>query len=151
MAARRCSSSSGAWQARSGIVITVPELGLTDTAWYTVKPGRPAHLAPGVRDTVVTRGAAWDIGVRVTDRDGNLLSSDSVTYASLNSGATVTTSGRVTAVSEGRAEIEVQFGTARDTSRASIVPPGMLVAVRPDNGVYLMNLDGTGLKTLTAH
>jgi hypothetical protein len=133
---------------KTGIVITVPELGYTDTAFYTVKPGRPAHLAPGVSDTVVTRGAAWDIGVHVTDRYGNPLPSDSVTYASLNSAATVTTSGRASAVSEGRAEIEVRFGTARDTSRASIVPAGELVAVRPGNGVYLMNLDGTGLKTL---
>jgi len=138
----------GSVTGKVGIVITVPELGLTDTAWYTVKAGRPAHLAPSVLDTVVMRGAAWDIGVHVTDRYGNPLTSDSVTYASLNSGATVTTSGRVTAVSEGRAEIEVRYGTARDTSRASVVPPGQLVAVRPGNGVYLMNLDGTGLKTL---
>jgi hypothetical protein len=138
----------GSVAGKAGIVITVPELGFTDTAFYTVEPGRPARFALGVSDTVVKRGAAWDIGARVMDRDGNRLSSDSVTYASLNSGATVTASGHVTSVTEGRAEIEVRFGTARDTSRASIVPPGQLVAVRPGNGVYLMNLDGTGLRTL---
>jgi hypothetical protein len=115
-----------------------------------VKPGRPAQFALGVSDTVVMRGTAWDIKSRVMDRAGNSLSPDSVTYTSINSGATVTASGRITAVSEGRAEIEVRFGTARDTSRASVVPAGRLVAVRPVNGVYLMNLDGTGLKTLTA-
>lgn len=139
----------GSVAGKAGIVITVPELGLSDTAWYTVQAGRPAQFALRVADTVVTQGAAWDIGVRVADRDGNPLSADSVTYASINSGATVTASGRVTAVSEGRAGIEVRFGTARDTSWASIVPPGVLVAVRPGNAVYLMNLDGTGLKTLT--
>jgi hypothetical protein len=133
---------------RAGIVITVPELGFTDTAWYTVEPGRPARFALGVSDTVMTRGAAWDIAARVMDRDGNRLSSDSVTYASINSGATVTQSGRVTAVAEGRSGIEVRFGTARDTSWASIVPPGVLVGIRPYTGMYLMNLDGTGLKTL---
>jgi hypothetical protein len=140
----------GSVAGKAGIAITVPELGLTDTAWYTVKPGRPARFAPGVSDTVVTRGTAWNIGARVTDRAGNPLSSDSVSYVSLNSGATVTASGQVTAVTEGLAEIEVRYGIARDTSRASIVPPGLLVAVLPDNGVYLMNLDGTGLKKLTA-
>ena len=139
----------GSVAGKAGIVITVPELGLTDTAWYTVQPGRPAQFALGVSDTVVMRGIAWDIGARVMDRAGNRLSSDSVSYASLNSGATVTKSGHVTAVTEGRAEIEVQYGTARDTSRASIVPAGVMVAVRPGNGVYLMNLDGTGLKELT--
>jgi hypothetical protein len=139
----------GSVAGKAGIVITVPELGLTDTAWYTVQPGRPAHLALGVRDTVVTKGAAWGIGVHVTDRDGNPLSADSVTFASINSGATVTASGHVTAITEGRVGIEVRFGTARDTSRASVVPPGVLVAVLPYNAVYLMNLDGTGLKTLT--
>lgn len=134
---------------KAGIKINVPELGLTDTAWYTVQPGRPSQFALGVRDTAVTRGISWDIGVRVMDRAGNRLSSDSVLYTSLNSGATVTASGHVTAVTEGRAQIEVHFGTARDTSRASIVPPGVMVAVRPGNGVYLMNLDGTGLRELT--
>ena len=139
----------GSIAGRAGIVITVPELGFTDTAWYTVQPGRPAQFANGVSDTVVTRGTTWDIGARVMDREGNPLSSDSVTYASLNSGATVTTSGHVTSVTEGRAEIEVRYGTARDTSRASMVPPSKLVAVRPGTAVYLMNLDGTGLRTLT--
>jgi hypothetical protein len=134
---------------RTGIVITAPELGLADTAWYTVKPGLPAHLAPSISDTVVRAGITWDIGVRVTDRYGNPLSSDSVTFASLNSSATVTTSGRVTAVSVGRAAIEMRFGTARDTSWASVVPLGTMAAVRPGTGVYLMNLDGTGLRTLT--
>jgi hypothetical protein len=140
----------GSVAGKAGIAIAVPELGLTDTAWYTVKPGRPAQFALGVSDTVVMRGTAWDIKARVMDRAGNSLSADSVTYTSINSGATVTASGHVTAESEGRAEIEVRFGTARDTSRASVVPAGRLVAVRPVNGVYLMNLDGTGLKTLTA-
>jgi hypothetical protein len=134
----------------AGIAITVPELGLTDTARYTVQPGRPAQFALGVSDTVVTRGNAWDIKARVMDRAGNRLSPDSVSYTSLNSGATVTTSGRVTAVSEGRSEIEVRFGTARDTSRASVVPPGLLAAVHSYVGVYVMNLDGTSVRTLTA-
>lgn len=139
----------GSVAGKAGIVVTVPEMGLTDTAWYTVKPGRPAHLGLGVRDTVVRQGATWDIGVRVTDRAGNPLPGDSVTYASINSSATVTGLGHVTATSEGRAAIEVRFGTARDTSWASIVPAGVLVAVRPADGVYIMNLDGTGLKKLT--
>jgi Tol biopolymer transport system component len=139
----------GSVAGKAGIVITVPELGLSDTAWYTVQPGRPAQLGLGVRDTVVTQGAAWDIGVRVRDRDGNPLSADSVTYASINSGATVTKSGHVTAVTEGRSGVAVRFGTANDTSWASIVPPGVLVGVRSGFAVYLMNLDGTGLKTLT--
>ena len=39
----------GSVAGKAGIVITVPELGLTDTAWYTVKPGQPAHLTPSCR------------------------------------------------------------------------------------------------------
>jgi hypothetical protein len=139
----------GSVAGKAGIVITVPELGLSDTAWYTVQPGHPAQLALGVRDTVVMQGAAWNIGVRVSDRDGNPLSADSVTYASINSGATVTASGHVTAVSEGRSGIAVQWGTAHDTSWASIVPAGVLVGIHSGEGVYVLNLDGTGLKKLT--
>jgi len=134
---------------KAGILITVPELGLSDTAWYTVQPGRAAHFTLAVRDTVVTLGAAWNIGARVTDRDGNSLSTDSVTYASINSGATVTSAGRVTAAAEGRAGIVVQWGTAHDTSWASIVPAGMLVGIHAGEGVYVMNLDGTGVRKLT--
>ena len=140
----------GSIAGKTGIAITVPELGLIDTAWYSVRPGGPSQFALGVSDTVVTRGVAWDIGARVMDRAGNRLSSDSVSYTSLGSGATVTGAGHVTAVSEGRAEIEVRYGTAHDTSRASIVPPGLLVAARPGSGVYVMNLDGTALRQLTA-
>jgi len=140
----------GSVAGKAGIAITVPELGLTDTAWYTVQPGRPAKFALGVIDTVVTRGTAWNAGARVMDRAGNPLHSDSVSYASINSNATVTASGQITAVTEGRAEIEVRYGTTRDTSRASIVPSGLLVGVHPNDGVYLMNLDGTGFKKLTA-
>ena len=135
---------------KAGIAITVPELGLTDTAWYTVQPGQPAQFTLVVRDTVVSRGTAWNVGARVMDRAGNQLSSDSVSYESINSGATVTAAGQVTAVAEGRSGVVVQYRTTLDTSWVSIVPPGMLVGVRAVTGVYLMNLDGTGLKTLTA-
>jgi hypothetical protein len=140
----------GSVAGKAGIAIAVPALGLTDTAWYTVQHGRPAQFVFGVSDTVVTRGIAWDIRALVLDRAGNQLTSDSVSYASLNSDATVTASGHVTAVTEGRAEIDVRYGTAHDTSRASIVPTEVLVAVRPNNGVYVMNLDGSGLRKLTA-
>jgi WD40 repeat protein len=139
----------GSVAGKAGIVITVPELGLTDTAWYTVLAGRPARFTLGVRDTVVSKGATWAIGVQVMDRDGNPLSPDSVMFTSINSGATVTASGHATATAEGRAGIEVHFGTARDTSWASVVPAGRLVAVRPYSGLYLMNLDGTSVTTLT--
>ncbi len=135
---------------KAGIAITVPELGLVDTAWYTVTLGRPSRFSLHVSDTLVTRGKSWDIGAKVMDRAGNPLPSDSVQYVSLNSSATVTTAGHITAVSEGRAEIDVQWGTAHDTARAGVVPPGSLVAVRPDNGVYVMNLDGSGQRELTA-
>jgi hypothetical protein len=140
----------GSVAGKASIVITVPELGLTDTASYTVKPGKPARFTLSIRDTVVMKGASWDIGVHVTDRVGDSLSADSVTFASINDGATVTASGHVTATTEGRAGIEVRSGTARDTSRASVVPSAKLVGVRPTTGVYLMNLDGSGLKTLTS-
>jgi len=140
----------GSVAGKTGIVITVPELGLSDTAWYTVQAGHPARLVLGVRDTVVMLGAAWDIGVHVTDRVGDPLSSDSVTFASINSGATVTAAGRVTAAGEGRAGIAVQWGTAHDTSWASIVPAGVLVGIHPGEGVYVLNLDGTGVKKLTS-
>jgi hypothetical protein len=135
---------------RQGVVITVPARGLVDTAWYTVKPGHAARFTLRVNDTVVTRGKVWDIGARVMDRVGNTLPSDSVTYTPTNAGETVTASGGVTAVSEGRSGIVVQWGTAVDTSFASIVPPGKMVGVRPGTGVYVMNLDGTAVNKITS-
>lgn len=135
---------------RQGVVITVPARGLVDTAWYTVKPGQAARFALGVTDTAVTQGNSWNIGARVMDRAGNPLPTDSVTYTSLGSGATVTTAGQVTAALVGRYAIEVRRGAAVDTSRASVVPPGKLVAVRATNGVYAMNLDGTNVTQLAA-
>ena len=52
----------GSVAGKAGILITVPELGLSDTAWYTVQPGRPAQLMLGVRDTVVTLGPRGTLG-----------------------------------------------------------------------------------------
>lgn len=49
----------GSVAGKAGILITVPELGLADTAWYTVLAGRPARFTLGVRDTVVSKGATW--------------------------------------------------------------------------------------------
>lgn len=135
---------------RQGVLITVPAKGLVDTAWYTVKPGHAARFTLGVRDTVVTPGKFWDIGALVMDRVGNLLPTDSVTFTSINAGETVTAAGRVTAVSEGRSAIVVQWGSARDTSFASIVPTGKMVGVRPDIGIYVMNLDGTSVREITS-
>lgn len=141
----------GAVAAPAALEIAVPELGLADTARYTVKPGNAARVELRVRDTVLYTGAQYTIGALSTDRFFNPRPGDPITFTAATSNVSVSSGGVVSATAVGRGVIAVQTGVARDTARASVVPHGTIVYVQDSpRGVAVVNLDGSGHRFLHA-
>ena len=133
----------------AAIAIKVPELGLEDTARFTVTPGAAARLLIHVRDTLLYAGGQYAIGASAADRFGNLRPTDVVSYTASASSITVSAAGLVTANSDGRVAIVVASGSARDTAHVSVPPRGIMVFVNNyPHGVGIVNLDGSGYRFL---
>jgi WD40-like Beta Propeller Repeat len=133
------------------IVISVPELRLVDTLWFTVKPGAPAHvtLRPGF--AVVVIGGSYLQSAIVVDEGGNdLYLSTRLTFFSSDPEVTVSAIGQVTGAAYGRAGIKVSYEQMTETAAVSVVPVGRLATVLTPNGVpeasvTVMGTDGSGL------
>ncbi|MEP6729249.1 MAG: hypothetical protein ABJE10_01360 [bacterium] len=132
----------------AGVAITVPELGVKDTARFTVRPGNAARIVMSVRDTAVTVGATYSLGASAGDVFGNARTELPI-FASLTPYTTIDAAGIVKAASAGRAVITIKSGAFVDTSRVSIVPDYTIVGVTQGT-ISTTKLDGTGLTRLTA-
>jgi WD40-like Beta Propeller Repeat len=134
------------------IVISVPELRLVDTLWFTVKPGAPAHvtLRPGF--AVVVIGGSYLQSAIVVDEGGNdLYLSTRLTFFSSDPEVTVSAIGQVTGAAYGRAGIKVSYEQMTETAAVSVVPVGRLATVLTPNGVpeasvTVLGTDGSGLR-----
>jgi hypothetical protein len=104
------------------LLVSAPELGLSDTVSFTVRPGLAAKLVMTVRDTVVGFGRSYVIGAAVADRYNNPRS-DAVTFTSASPLATVDATGKVQAGQEtGRGLVVLSSGSATDTARFTVIP-----------------------------
>lgn len=103
------------------MVVSCPELGLADTASFTVQPGRPWRIQIPTPDTTVYVGASYLLGAYVVDGNSNRRS-DAVSYESIRLVA-VDASGRVQAGREvGRGVIAVRGGGLVDTAKLNVLP-----------------------------
>lgn len=137
----------GADLGMAGLKVSVPSLGIADTARFTIVAGTPyeLHAAPG--DTGIFVGGSVNIRVSPVDR-GQHAASGTPTFQVLDGPATVTTSGVVTGTAIGVARIKVQIGTASEILDVSVVPDGAVVMGTAGNGIVIMNLDQTALKQI---
>jgi len=128
------------------IAISVPTLGVQDTARYTVLPGQPSAILITPPDTAVYVGASYTIRGSVVDRWYNART-DPVVF-SATAGASVSSSKAVTASAFGRYTLTGTAGSLSATSHFSVVPQGTVAALvgRDDNFVHIVtfNLDGSG-------
>jgi hypothetical protein len=132
------------------ILVEVPDLGLQDTARYTVLPGAAASVLIINRDTAVTAGTQYSISASASDRYGNKRPNDPITFTSRSAVATVDAAGKVIAVQEGRGTILVQTGTYTDSAQVSVVPLHELVVWCDCGGKLVsVNTDGTQSQVLT--
>lgn len=133
------------------VAVAVPELGVEDTATFTILPGAAARVSMMPADTAMYVNGSVQLRAAVTDRYGNPRP-DPVTYAAGSSGLSVTSSGAVSASTMGRYFLTVQAQGMVDTGWVSVVPQGTVAAYRytDSTGIVMFNLDGSGY-TWLAH
>ncbi len=133
------------------IAISVPTLGVQDTARYTVQPGNISRILLAPADTAVYVGRTFTMRGGVVDRFDNVRT-DPVTYTASAPGVSVTGAGVVTASAIGRYRVTGKAGSLSGSSDVSVVPQGTLTAVY--NGpsglrIIAVGLDGSGFRDLT--
>ncbi|HKG93105.1 MAG TPA: hypothetical protein VKA84_14470 [Gemmatimonadaceae bacterium] len=131
------------------VAVTVPELGIRDTVNFTVRAGQAAKVRVLVKDTTVFGGATYSVGGALADRFGNART-ETVSFRA-GGHVVVDESGRLTAVDVGRGFVIASRGELADTSWASVVPRGTLVALREGlngapNSIVTFDLDGSSLR-----
>ena len=138
----------------TGVVVTAPALGLTDTVRYTVRPGAPARVEASPSDTAVYLGRSFSLRTAVVDRGGNPVAG-TVALTSLSPQLTVTEGGVITGAAAGRGEVVARAGTWVAAARVSVVPVtgGLALAAAPyamgdPFAVALLNLDLSGYRRL---
>lgn len=125
------------------VAVVVPTLGLRDTVRYTVSAASAALVQLEPSDTALYVGHPLALKGQVTDMWVNPRS-DPVTYTLAPAGATVTSSGTMTASALGRYTVKASAGALSNSSSVSVVPPGILTAY--DAGVsevVSVELDGS--------
>jgi hypothetical protein len=120
----------GRYAGLAPVVISVPELNLVDTLWFTVKPGAPVRVTPLPGDAAVVVGGTYQQSAKVLDRAGNERDPTSpLTFSSPDQVATVSAGGQITGVAYGRARINISYGALAATVMTSVVPTGQLATV----------------------
>jgi hypothetical protein len=136
------------------ILVTVPELGLQDSAVVTVAAGAPAAIFVYPRDTVLDVGGTVTMYGQAMDRYGNARS-ELATF-SAGAGNSVTVDGPsnlgtlVTARDMGTQRVYAHIGDLTDSAVVRVVPAGRLVVWSPglSTAVRLVNIDGKDAQTL---
>lgn len=140
----------GAVAGPAAIVVSVPELGLTTTATYTVTPGAAHALTASPQDTAVYVGATVALKAAMRDRAGNARG-DAVTYELTGDRATLSGS-TLSATAIGRVRLRARAGAVSDTMGISIVPRGTIAAYTmvmntgQQLSVYAFDLDGSNFR-----
>jgi hypothetical protein len=134
------------------VAVTVPILGLTDTARFTVTAGAPAYVRITPNDTTLGVGKSFTLSGGIADRFGNPRS-DAVTWSASGPGITVSSAGVVTAVAVGRHTITATTSALGiGTASVSVVPQGRLVmwgSPYTIGSIYTADLDGSNRSAVT--
>jgi hypothetical protein len=133
------------------IAISVPILGVQDTARYTVLPGQPSAILITPRDTAMYVGASYTIHAGVVDRWDNART-DPIVYTA-TPGVSVSSSGVVTASTIGRYTLTGTAGGVSETTHLSVVPQATVAALANlSDGLHIItiNLDGSGFHDVVA-
>jgi hypothetical protein len=126
------------------VAITVPTLGISDTATFTVNPGAASGVRVTPSDTTLYVAKTYQLTGGVSDRYGNIRT-DPVVWSSAE--AQVSSSGVVTTTEVGRFAITVTAGSAQATGYVTVVPPGRVVA-RQGQSIVAFDLDGSNFQTI---
>lgn len=130
---------------RAGIVITVPDLGVEDTAHFTVLPGSPYAVIASPSDTAIFVGQSFVPQSRIIDRLNNPIDS-SVSYRAVGSAVTFD-DGVVKGARLGAGRLIASYRTLEDTAFVGVIPEATFAAIDRD-AVITMKTDGSGYRVL---
>jgi hypothetical protein len=135
------------------VQLTVPELGLADSATFTKTPGAPAAVRAVGGDPEVNIGGTATLGGRVVDRYGNARTEKTTLSAGPGSAITLDPStGTVTGREMGIQWVLMRYNALVDSGRVRVVPPGrLLVWAATEGAVRLVNLDGSAERTIMSN
>lgn len=136
----------GTFAGDAGVVVHLPSLGMVDTAHYTITPGTAVSLVTEPEDTSVYVGSDYALRTQVTDSWGNVRS-DTVSFSTGSQAIELDGGGQVRGHAYGRARVEVRAGDLADTVQTSVVPPGVIAALR-GRGVLVFQTDGSGMQSM---
>lgn len=134
------------------LAVSVPALGLKDTARITVNPGNAYQTVVAPLDTVLYVGRSFPLRATViSDRLGNPRAERVLLWRSSGPGLTVTPAGDVTATATGRYRITAVGLDTTVGGAVSVVPQGRLAVWFLSPGsmtVAAADLDGSNRTTL---
>lgn len=127
---------------QGGIIVSLPDLGLADTAFYTVLPASPCDLVFESGDTALSLGSTFSLEANVVDRHGNRRP-DLVDFQVEGSAVELDPSGIVTAQTLGQAEIIARAAELADTIQIGVVPVATVAASTEETAAFVLrSLDG---------
>ncbi len=132
--------------------VAVPELGLVDSAAFTVLPGAPAHVRPQVADTTLDIGATTTLRGRVVDRYNNTRVEVSTNTVGPGSAVTLdAATGIVTARAMGTQYVLTHYNSFVDSTNVRVAPAGRLVVWSAiASAIRLVSLNGTAARTIVS-
>jgi hypothetical protein len=137
---------------RAVVRVTVPELGLVDSAAFTVLPGAPAHVRPQVTDTTLDIGATTTLRGKVVDRYNNARLEVSTNTVGPGNAVTLdVATGTITALDIGTQYVLTHYNSFVDSTNVRVAPAGRLVVWSAiARAVRLVSLNGTGARTIVS-
>lgn len=135
---------------RAVLQIRVLDLGLQDSAVFTVRPGAVFGVRAAAADTAVSIGRTRMLAGTVVDRFGNARAERTTISAAAGTALTVDgASGAVTGVEMGLQWIHTRFQGFVDSTLVRVVPPGRLaVWTTRTNSVLLVDTDGGNVRNV---
>jgi hypothetical protein len=135
------------------VTLTVPELGLLDSAMYTIVAGAAAAVRPSVGDVAIGFGGTVKLTGIVVDRHMNVRPEKPTFTAGPGSAISFdSATATATARDMGTQWVFSRFAALVDSTRIRVMPSGRLVVWDSGEGaVRLVNLDGTGEWVVASH
>jgi hypothetical protein len=139
----------------SELIISVPTFGYVDTVHFTVEPGNPVGVRVAPADTALYAGRQFPLRPYAVDRFLNPRLDVPFAFRVASGPVTVNGAGAVTTTAMGRATVVVEALGYGATAYVSVVPEAWVATEKfyagngGPEGIFLMQLDGSGLDSLT--
>jgi hypothetical protein len=135
------------------VIVSVLGSAEADTAHFTTRPGAPVAIVASPKDRPIAVGASYQLDANLIDRRGNAVPG-TPTFSTASSTIQLSSAGRVTGGTIGRASVAIHIGAFSDTAFASVVPSGTIALidysgfVGDSSGYAQMDVDGSHYRRL---